>query len=98
MSFRGFQVDQKAMDDFIDFITSNRLVEVPMGGKKFTRISDDGLKFSKLDRFLMTEEFKHLWVDLAVVAHGRKSPDHCPIILKDGDFDFGPKPFRAFDN
>nr|GEX37511.1 RNA-directed DNA polymerase, eukaryota [Tanacetum cinerariifolium] len=27
----------------------------------------------------------------------RKNSDHCPIVLKDMDLDFEPKPFRAFD-
>ncbi|GJZ84480.1 putative RNA-directed DNA polymerase [Tanacetum coccineum] len=68
-----------------------------MGGRKFTRVSDDGLKFSKLDRFLLNEEFMKLWGNTSVVALDRKLSDHCPIVLKDVDLDFGPKPFRAFD-
>ncbi|GJY76103.1 putative RNA-directed DNA polymerase [Tanacetum coccineum] len=67
------------------------------GWSKFTRASDDGAKFSKLDRFLMNENFKGLWCNLAVVALDRKHFDHCPIVLKDMDVDFGPKPFRVFD-
>ncbi|GJV12691.1 hypothetical protein Tco_1354232 [Tanacetum coccineum] len=45
-----------------------RLVEIPMMGRKFTRISDDGMKFSKLDQFLMNEEFNSLWGNLSVIA------------------------------
>ncbi|GKB15146.1 transposon TX1, partial [Tanacetum coccineum] len=62
--------------------------------------SDDGRKFSKLDRFLLNDKFKEQWVNLAnlaVVAIDRKLSDHCPIFLKDMDLDFGPKPFRFFD-
>ncbi|GJZ71756.1 RNA-directed DNA polymerase, eukaryota [Tanacetum coccineum] len=51
------QVNAKEMKEFNEFINDSRLVEIPMGGRRFTRISDDGLKFSKLDRFLMTDEF-----------------------------------------
>ena len=32
-----------------------------------------------------------------VVALDRKLSDHCPIVLKDMDVDYGPKPFRVFD-
>nr|GEV14540.1 RNA-directed DNA polymerase, eukaryota, reverse transcriptase zinc-binding domain protein [Tanacetum cinerariifolium] len=35
------QVMIKEMVDFNDFINLSRLVEVPMGGRKFTRLSDD---------------------------------------------------------
>ncbi|XP_071688280.1 uncharacterized protein [Rutidosis leptorrhynchoides] len=42
---------------FNDFIEDNSLIEIPMGGRNFTRVSDDGVKFSKLDRFLVNEKF-----------------------------------------
>ncbi|XP_071694439.1 uncharacterized protein [Rutidosis leptorrhynchoides] len=41
---------QSRASRFNDFIAMNNLVEIPISGKKFTRISDDGTKFSKLDR------------------------------------------------
>ncbi|GJV48762.1 RNA-directed DNA polymerase, eukaryota [Tanacetum coccineum] len=89
------QVKIKEMDDFNDSINLSWLVEVPMGGRKFTRVSDDGVKFSKLDRFLMNKNFKSLWSNPAVLALYRKLSDHCPMVLKDIDVDFGPKPFRT---
>ena len=91
------QVNIKEMTDFNDFLNNTRLVEIPMGGRKFTRVSDDGLKFSKLDRFLMNDEFFNLWGNLSVIALDRKLSDHCPIVLKDVDLNFGPKPFRIFN-
>ncbi|GKA53023.1 RNA-directed DNA polymerase, eukaryota [Tanacetum coccineum] len=66
------QVNIKEMTDFNDFINEARLVEIPMGGRKFTRVSDDGMKFSKLDRFLMNEEFIDQWDNLSVIALDRK--------------------------
>ncbi|GKG41083.1 RNA-directed DNA polymerase, eukaryota, partial [Tanacetum coccineum] len=65
-----------------------------MGCRRFTHISDDGLKFSKLDRFFVTTEFNDMWDNLSV---DRRLSDHCPIVLKDMELDFGPKPFRVFD-
>nr|GFA52668.1 RNA-directed DNA polymerase, eukaryota [Tanacetum cinerariifolium] len=52
------QVNHKG-SEFNEFINNMRLIEIPMGGRKFTRISDDGLKFSKLDRFLLNDEFNN---------------------------------------
>ncbi|GKC42947.1 reverse transcriptase domain, reverse transcriptase zinc-binding domain protein, partial [Tanacetum coccineum] len=72
-------------------------VDIPMGGRRFTWISDDGLKFSKLDWFLVSEEFKNKWSSLSAIALDRKLLDHCPIMLKDIDMDFGPKPFKVYD-
>ncbi|XP_071704655.1 uncharacterized protein [Rutidosis leptorrhynchoides] len=65
--------------------------------KKITRISDDGTKFSKLDRFLVNDQFIKLWKDLSVVALERRESDHCPLVLRNRIIDFGPKPFKVFD-
>ncbi|GJV18591.1 reverse transcriptase domain, reverse transcriptase zinc-binding domain protein [Tanacetum coccineum] len=90
----GPHVNIKEMTKFNEFINDMRLLEVPMGGRKFTRVSDDGLKLSKLDRFLLNEKFNDLWGNLSVIALDRKLYDHCPIVIKDIDLDFGPKPFQ----
>ncbi|XP_071729226.1 uncharacterized protein [Rutidosis leptorrhynchoides] len=82
---------------FNEFIDRNGLIKVPLVGKKFTRISDDGLKFSKLDRFLVSDNFVQLWNNLSVIQLDRKLTDHSPILLKNGIDDFGPKPTRVFD-
>ncbi|XP_071718081.1 uncharacterized protein [Rutidosis leptorrhynchoides] len=82
---------------FNDFIADNRLIDIPLGGRNFTRVSDDGIKFSKLDRFLVNENFHNLWSDLTAVVLDRHLSDHCPILLKDEDRNFGPKPFKLFD-
>ncbi|XP_071729253.1 uncharacterized protein [Rutidosis leptorrhynchoides] len=67
---------------FNDFIASNNLIDLPMGGRKFTRVSDDGVKYSKLDHFLITKDFNLMWKNFSVVALERKISDHCPIFLK----------------
>ena len=40
-------LNQRGMEEFNEFIRDNGLLEIPMMGQKFTRISDDGTKFSK---------------------------------------------------
>ncbi|XP_071707911.1 uncharacterized protein [Rutidosis leptorrhynchoides] len=82
---------------FNTFIRNNGLIEIPISGKRFTRISDDGVKLSKLDRFLVSDSFMKLWDDLSVIALDRRLSDHCPLILRDKIIDFGPKPFKIFD-
>ncbi|GJU95335.1 RNA-directed DNA polymerase, eukaryota [Tanacetum coccineum] len=42
---------------FNDFIRKNSMIEIQLGNQRYTRIIDDGLKFSKLDRFFVTSEF-----------------------------------------
>ncbi|XP_071739299.1 uncharacterized protein [Rutidosis leptorrhynchoides] len=79
------------------FISNNCLIEIPISGRQFTRVSEDGSKFSKLDRFLVTENFLNLWEDLSIIALDRKLSDHCPLVLRDKIIDYGPKPFKVFD-
>ncbi|XP_071727431.1 uncharacterized protein [Rutidosis leptorrhynchoides] len=83
---------------FNEFIGRNQLLDVPLGGRRFTHISNDGVKMSKIDRFLISVNFSQLWVDLSATAMDRDRSDHCPIILQDKVIDFGPKPFKIFDD
>ncbi|XP_071689538.1 uncharacterized protein [Rutidosis leptorrhynchoides] len=82
---------------FNEFIDKNRLIDVPLGGKKFTRICDNRVKFSKLDRFLVSESFHNTWGNISTLALERKLSDHCPIVLRDREIDYGPKPTKIFD-
>ncbi|KAJ9553481.1 hypothetical protein OSB04_017526 [Centaurea solstitialis] len=90
--------NRKGADEFNDFISRSNLVEVPLIGRRFTRVSGDGLKFSKLDRFLISTDFGTLWKGLGVRALDRKWSDHTPIMLFEDFRDFGPKPFKFFDS
>ncbi|XP_071699063.1 uncharacterized protein [Rutidosis leptorrhynchoides] len=38
-----------------------------------------------------------VWDNLSAIALERTKSDHCPIVLKDEEKNFGPKPFRFFD-
>ncbi|XP_071686103.1 uncharacterized protein [Rutidosis leptorrhynchoides] len=82
---------------FNEFIAKNNLIEIPIIGRKFTLISDDGAKFAKLDRFLVSDNFINLWKDLSVIPLDRKVSDHCPLVLRDKVIDYGPKPFKVFN-
>lgn len=89
--------NKRGSTNFNNFITGDNLIDTPIGGKRFTRISDDGLKFSKIDRFLSNTRFCDYWNSLVVIARERKLSDHCPLVLMDKVVYFGPKPFRCFD-
>ncbi|XP_071728391.1 uncharacterized protein [Rutidosis leptorrhynchoides] len=91
------QVLWDAISNLIAGVNEAWLLEIPLGGRNFTRVSDDGLKYSKLDRFLVSEDFFYLWKDLTAVVLVRHLSDHCPILLKDEERNFGPKPFKVFD-
>ncbi|XP_071699421.1 uncharacterized protein [Rutidosis leptorrhynchoides] len=84
-------------DKFNHFISSNCLIDLPLCGKKYKRYSDNGVKFAKLDRFLISENFNNNWPGLNAAILDHNLSDHCPIILRDGIIDFGPKPTKVFN-
>jgi hypothetical protein len=52
---------------------------------------------SRIDRALVSSEWLQLWGQQSLWVMQRSVSDHCPIILRCGDFDKGPRPFR-FNN
>lgn len=70
-----------SMNDFISFINKAELFEYQMGARKFTWMSADGSRLSKIDRFLACNRFVSRWVNASVVALPRLNSDHSPLTL-----------------
>ncbi|XP_022003879.2 uncharacterized protein LOC110901355 [Helianthus annuus] len=84
-----------ALGDFND----GRVSEYQMIGGKFTYISDNSvIKFSKLDRFFVCEQFLNIWPFAPLKVLRRGWSDHCPVILACGAQDFGPVPFKFYNS
>nr|KAJ0220562.1 hypothetical protein LSAT_V11C200090910 [Lactuca sativa] len=83
---------------FNNFIHSSGLLEVKMGGRRFTFMSKAGDKHSKLDRYLVTPNVFDSWPSLSVMALPRVHSDHCAILLSSNQLDFGPSPFKFFNS
>ncbi|MCH80366.1 LINE-1 reverse transcriptase like, partial [Trifolium medium] len=81
--------------EFCQFVESMELIDVPVTGKKFTWFSADGKAMSRLDRFLLSdnfivkEEVSGQWIG------DRDISDHCPIWLICSNLNWGPKPFKV---
>ncbi|XP_071695782.1 uncharacterized protein [Rutidosis leptorrhynchoides] len=84
-------------DNFNNFINNSGLIDLPLGGKRFTRICEKTMKFSKLDRFLISDGIFTIWPNTSSKTLDRDLSDHCPIILRNNLLDSGPKPIRVFD-
>ncbi|GAU27940.1 hypothetical protein TSUD_146550 [Trifolium subterraneum] len=54
----------------------------------------DGLSMSRLDRFLLSEEWCLTWPYCKQEARLRGVSDHCPLILSANEEDWGPRPSR----
>ncbi|XP_071687594.1 uncharacterized protein [Rutidosis leptorrhynchoides] len=82
---------------FNNFIEKMQLIEVPLIGKRYTRTCDNGVKLSKLDRFLVSEQLANRWGELSAMVFDRNLSDHCPVLLRANNVYFRPKPFKIFD-
>ncbi|PNX84817.1 cysteine-rich receptor-like protein kinase, partial [Trifolium pratense] len=93
---RSTRVGHSSLDHipFQRFIDDNSLIDLPLGGRKFTWYKGDGSTMSRLDRFLLSEEWCMAWPNCAQVAQMRGLSDHCPLILSANEEDWGPRPAR----
>lgn len=88
----------KTASDFNNFIHEMGLIDMKMGGHRFTCFRNSDLKLSKLDRFLVCPTFLNILPHAAVTALPREISDHCPILLSTSYKDYGPTPFRFFNS
>ncbi|CAJ2641817.1 unnamed protein product [Trifolium pratense] len=79
---------------FSRFIEENTLIDLPLIGRKFTWYKGDGFSMSRLDRFLLSEEWCLAWPNCRQVARLRGLSDHCPLVLSANEDDWGPRPSR----
>ncbi|GKD86596.1 ribonuclease H-like domain-containing protein [Tanacetum coccineum] len=83
---------------FNDFILEGRFWDTPLGGHAFTRITSNGDKLSKLDRFLISEDITNVIHNLHATVIDCHISDHRPIVLKQSKVGFGPTPFKLFNS
>ncbi|KAL4563118.1 hypothetical protein LXL04_027151 [Taraxacum kok-saghyz] len=81
---------------FNQFIEEAGLVDVSLGGPRFTWCDRWASKFSKLDRFLVTGGFADSFPRVSGMVLEKKIPDHRPILLMEHVVDYGPLPFRLY--
>jgi exonuclease III len=85
------------MREFDSFIEGLELNELPLLGRRFTWYHANGVAMSRIDRGLISSEWEDLLGPCSLWVWPRDISDHCPVMLKYGENDWGPKPFR-FNN
>jgi exonuclease III len=93
---RSLRVGQRPLDHiaFSRFIDDTFLIDLPLSGRKFTWYKGDGVTMSRLDRFLLSEEWCLTWANCTQAAQLRGISDHCPLILSSDEENWGPRPLR----
>ncbi|GKV53234.1 hypothetical protein SLEP1_g59770, partial [Rubroshorea leprosula] len=94
---KGKLGETQDMEEFNRFVEGTGLIDVKLLNRKFTWYRSDGSSMSRLDRFLLSSEMCMVERDWTQVGVRRSISDHCAIILKSRNVDWGPKPFRALD-
>jgi exonuclease III len=85
------------MREFDSFLLDIDLVDNPIIGRNFTWFHPNGVSMSRLDRVLLSFGWSDVWPNPNVRVLPRDVSDHCPLVLRYGEWDWGPKPFR-FNN
>ncbi|GKE80015.1 RNA-directed DNA polymerase, eukaryota, reverse transcriptase zinc-binding domain protein, partial [Tanacetum coccineum] len=92
----GLVLNERQTNIFNEFITNSSLIDISLGGHRFTWTDKWGFKMSKLDGFLIFESFYDVFPHVIGVVLEKGIHDHRPILLKDFKVDFGPTPFWFF--
>jgi len=79
------------------FLGEMELEDLNVLGRRFTWYHPNGRSMSRIDRMLVLEEWGHVWGEYALWVLPRDVYDHCPLVLKNGGWNWGPTPFR-FNN
>jgi len=82
---------------FNNFLREVDLEDLNVLGRRFTRYHPNGRAMSRIDRVLISEEWRNLWGDSSLWVLPRDVSDYCPLILKEAGWDWGPRPF-SFNN
>lgn len=91
----GGQSTTLEMEEFRSFSAKMELIDLPLLGRKFKWYRSDGSAMSRLDRFLLSDEWFSNWGVVAQWALRRDVCDHCPIMIKMGSQDWGQKPLNS---
>ncbi|GKE65870.1 RNA-directed DNA polymerase, eukaryota, reverse transcriptase zinc-binding domain protein, partial [Tanacetum coccineum] len=78
------------------FIHDVGLIDLSMGGRRFTWMNKSGSKLSKLDRFLISNSVLLAHSNMQVTMLEKVWSDHNPILLHCMNSGFGPTPFKLF--
>ncbi|KAL5154595.1 Transposon TX1 uncharacterized protein [Glycine soja] len=97
LSLSQRSADTLGISEFNQWISDMDLQEIKCAGCSFTWIRPNGSVKSRLDRFLVSDQWLLSWPDSCQYNLPRDFSDHCPIIMQTKKVDWGPKLFRVVD-
>lgn len=91
------QHHERSIKEFNDWISDLEVDDVPCIDRKYTWYRSNGTAKSRLDRFLVSADWLNKWKDTSQFILQRNFSDHCPLLLRSSNVDWGPKPFWVLD-
>ncbi|KAL8547280.1 hypothetical protein ACS0TY_006850 [Phlomoides rotata] len=82
---------------FNNFIQGSDLTEIQLVGRSFTWYRPNGSCKSKLDRLLVNTNWLSKWPCVSLKGGWRSLSDHVPIFIEGAERDWGPRPFKFFN-
>src|ERR1044072_6672323 len=87
----------REMEGFNEFIDMMEIHDIPLIGRKYTWVRPNGKAMSRLDRFLVSQEWLDRWPGSSQAALKGDVSDHFPLLFGVRDQNWGPKPFRVLN-
>lgn len=85
------------MEEFNMFIDNLDVLDIPLNGRIFTLYRPNSQSMSRLDRFLVSQDWVLSLPNCTQLVMDRDFSDHCPILLRDVVHNWGPKPYRVLN-
>ena len=85
--------------DFEDFIQKGEFLDINLCGRAFTWSNNrEAVSMARLDRFLIPVEWVQCFPDIKQWGLNLSLLDHCPIALGSERVNWGPIPFKFYNN
>lgn len=85
------------INEFNDWLDDVEVLEPPCIGSKYTWYRPNGTARSKLDRVFISSDWLSKWPASTQHILDKNFSDHCPMLVKSKNADWGPKSFRLLD-
>ncbi|KAK2650617.1 hypothetical protein Ddye_018106 [Dipteronia dyeriana] len=95
----GAGCDMSSIQNFNSFVLRAKVVDLPLQYISFTWSNNrDKASWARLDRFLISTEILTWFPDMVQVGISRSLSDHSAIMIGEKVEDWGPTPFRFFND
>lgn len=88
---------RREIQGFNKFIERLEVVDLPLFGRKYTWYRINGSAKSRLDRVLVSRDWEGIWPGSKQYVLDRTISDHCALLRKSKQIDWGPIPFKTLD-